>query len=1055
MEKIISYNTTPNKSINWKKLNELTTRESFEEFDANHCNWRNFKEIHILGSKRFFGKSTENLDDSEISTELWGVYCNDEKNWMLAIGDQITDIIQSLSRCGNELSVFDMRFTTSKRVDLSDLNSIKALSLPYNDNLESIIGLASLSNLLTLKLDNTQIEELPELSIFSQLKVLSIRNTKIKNLSLMKELNKLKYLDLANSCISECGFIDKTPLLEILNLKETNIVDLPEINGLTNLRILNCSYLNIKEVPIINKLTKLTMLNLGYTNIINLENAMLPISIRTLNLEGTAIKKIPEQVTKLINLRKLILCDMELDSLPADIINLNLEFNLMKRGFGICLNNTTIKNIDISLFEQPRTIIEAWFRQNGNEIDGARKANPLNEAKVVFLGDGGSGKSLSIQRILNDGEMVKNFDGSATPGISINSRSYIINNNHVLLHFWDFGGQEIMHSMHRMFLTKRTFYVVFVNARDNTQDERARYWLQNIKSFANSSKVLLVLNQMDQNPSAAVNEPALRELYPQLTQIVKMSATNFTSEQFTNFIQHNLLYEISDMSYISEPFLMSWKRLKGKLQSMEKYYIDAETFKSMAEECGVILKDDVRINLLDWFSDLGISFCYRDSSALSNYMVLRPDWITNAIYIILFNGIIRAKNGLIKHEDIHEILRIPQNGEPIAKRVFANISYSPIETEYVLGVIRKFRLSYRMNDEAEFIPMLCDRNENAITSNFTQNIDVLEFHMEYVYLPNNVLHRLMVEMRNDLVHKYVWLSGAVFCSNTMGLKALVKIEDNILKIYVKSDSDLYSANVYLGFIRNVIKNINESLGLNASETIVYKKDGEAEEYNYDYLAESYQHGNNFVYSRKLKSNISILDILNQTDGGINERKNKLIQDVIDSCACMQTNKIYWISSEDSRNTHIRDMLRSKGYIIADQTLSGKSATGKSAGELDLQIMETPDRPWAIYEALNLISFSNSEKENWKKHLSKLLDNYNPMGLPLAFLVSYVGCTKDNFKEFWLKYYTYLSQNCESKYSIQKVQERDDNNFYLRSAECVYDRAGLPTTIYHICVRLGD
>ena len=1054
MEKIISYRTTPSKSINWKKLNELTTRETFEEFDINNYNWKSFKEIHILGRRKIIEDNVE-VVDSEISGELCGVYCSREKDWAIVIGDKINNIIQCLSMCCDELSVLDIRFTNISRIDLTNLSGIKRLDLSYNDNLEVVIGLEVLSNLSTLDLKYTCIDNLPELSLFSHLKSISIRNTKIKNLSVKNKLKKLKYLDMANSYISNCDFIDKFPLLEILNVSGTNIVELPVLNDSLNLVLLNCSYLHIKELPLMDSLLKLRTLNLGYTDITTLEGIILPISIRSLNLEGTAIKVLPENVIKLVNLRKLILFDMELVSLPAEIINLNLEFNLKNRGFGICLHNTYIKNIDISIFEQPRAIIEAWFNQNGDESENIDDLNPLNEAKVVFLGDGGAGKSLSIQRMLNNGEMPKNFDGNSTPGISINSRYYTINNNHVLLHFWDFGGQEIMHSMHRMFLTKRTFYVVFVNARDNTQDERARYWLNNIKSFASGSKVLLVLNQMDQNPSASVNEPALRGLYPQLTQIIKMSATNFTLEEFVNTFQSNLLYEISNIPYINEPFLMSWRRLKGKLQSMEKYYIDAETFTKMGEECGVTVQDEVRVNLLDWFSDLGISFCYRDSSALSNYMVLRPDWITNAIYIILFNGIERANNGLIKHEDIHEILRIPQNGESKAKRVLDNISYSPIETEYVLGVIRKFRLSYRMNDEVEFIPMLCDKNENAIIGNFMDNNDVLEFHMEYVYLPNNVLHRLMVEMRNDLMHEYVWLSGAVFSSNTMGLRALIKIDDNTLKIYVKSENNLYSANVYLGFIRNVIKNINESLGLNAREIIIYKKDGEAEEYEFDYITESYQHGNKLVYSRKLKRNITILDILNQTDGGINERKNKLIQDVIVSCASMQSNKMYWSSSEDERNTYIRDLMRSKGYIVADQTLGGKSGTGKKAGELDLEIMETPDRPWAIYEALNLMCFSNSEKENWCNHLSKLLDNYNPMGLPFSFLVCYVGCTKDNFKEFWLKYYNYLSQNRASKYSIQRVQERDDNNFYLRSAECVYDRAGLPTTVYHICVRLGD
>ena len=115
--------------------------------------------------------------------------------------------------------------------------------------------------------------------------------------------------------------------------------------------------------------------------------------------------------------------------------------------------------------------------------------------------------------------------------------------------------------------------------------------------------------------------------------------------------------------------------------------------------CEVEADHTIRMQLLDWFSDLGISFCYSDSHQLANYMVLRPDWITNAIYIILFNGVKYAKNGIIDHNSLFELLSNKKNG----KRVL-QIEYSNSEIEYVLGVVRKFKLSYRLNDISEFIP---------------------------------------------------------------------------------------------------------------------------------------------------------------------------------------------------------------------------------------------------------------------------------------------------------------------------------------------------------------
>lgn len=113
--------------------------------------------------------------------------------------------------------------------------------------------------------------------------------------------------------------------------------------------------------------------------------------------------------------------------------------------------------------------------------------------------------------------------------------------------------------------------------------------------------------------------------------------------------------------------------------------------------------------------------------------------------------------------------------------------------------------------------MLCDRNEPDIVDEYMNRTEILEYQIEYKYLPLNVMHRLMVEMRNDIVIEYVWLTGALFEAKEMMLSALVKAEDNILKIYIKAGNKLFPASSYLGFIRNIVNNINRDMGLCVEE----------------------------------------------------------------------------------------------------------------------------------------------------------------------------------------------------------------------------------------------
>lgn len=182
---------------------------------------------------------------------------------------------------------------------------------------------------------------------------------------------------------------------------------------------------------------------------------------------------------------------------------------------------------------------------------------------------------------------------------------------------------------------------------------------------------------------------------------------------------------------------------------------------------------------------------------------------------------------------------------------------------------------------------------------------------------------------------------------------------------------------------------------------------------------------------------------------------KLVEDFIQAGLVMQSNYLYWNCSENDRNTYIRDYMRAKGYIVADQTLSGVSGSGKNAGELDLQIFRNTDEPWSVYEGVNLTGCNSTMIKYWNCHLEKLLDNYNPLGYPLMFLVSFLKCKKESFLENWKQYREHAEKYAPENYTLLESSVEQSTSLYMRRIRCLYSRGGMSTLVWHIFLRMGD
>ena len=1047
-----------------KLIRKLTTRYGVSR--ADKLAWEKIRCLSIVRTSEQHGLL------SNISNELTkGCYVDPTGAWVLLADDHDEKFQSYIDRCPAELEYLFVGTTKLTALTIPVFKSIRELYLVANQQLQEIHGLSALNSLESMRIRHGRIrtltlpaadglrilylynlwnlEEMNGLSNLSGLEDLTIRGTSLNTLSVASN-KMLRELSLyRNYHLKEIQGLSELTLLEYLDLSGTKITDTLNLSPYPGLRGLDISNSSFCGIQLDRKLEKLEYLDLRVAKFSGMDFLSNCPSVRELKLSGCSLRRIPEEIRQMKNLHTLLMCFMTLDELPDWLPELGLTIGTDYNA-GIDLKCTTVEGVDMSIFERSQEMILEWFQAQRE----AKTGKPLNEIKVVFLGDGSTGKSLSVARLLADGAMPADFDGEATPGIAIEDRSYELpDGRNVQVHFWDFGGQEILHCMHRIFLSDRTLYVVMINARNNTQDDQARYWLHNVSSFAPDCPVLLVLNQIDQNPNASINERSLKKLYPNLQQIIRLSALTFDQETFNQSLTQPMLEQIAGFKSLGTIFPPAWKMVMDKIRAMDGNYIRGDEYNQICKDSGVD-SQTLRLELLKWFNDIGVSFCCEKSTRLRDYVVLKPQWITNAIYTIIWNKRSDTANGMVDRDEIYRLLSA---SEDTVKQVRTDMTYKLEDVNYVLSITRQFRLSFPMDNGMEFLPMLCKANALPEADDFLEDPAVLEFRMEYDYLPHNVLHRLMVDMRRDLICDKVWFTGALLRQQYNKIDALVKSEGNVLSIYIKAGDAAHTAHTYLNTLRETLDAIHRDMGLKAPQTLVaYKLDDQTEYFPYDMVEGSRQNNVEAIYSTKFRRMIPIEDILNGTDSQVAQQKKKLVKDLTKACAQLQQNHMMYDTSEDNRNDTLRDALSNMDYYVLDQTHTGTGALGKRAGSLDLQLRYPDGSVWTNLEALNLKSDSDSQMKYWDKHLNKLMINYNGAGLPSLFLISYVNCDANRFNGICESYREHIRSYKHENFvfrseSLTDVPLRDGQYAWLRVLRGTYDLDGTPVTVYHYFV----
>tara|TARA_B100001059_G_scaffold229339_1_gene261816 strand:- start:32 stop:2407 length:2376 start_codon:yes stop_codon:yes gene_type:complete len=785
----------------------------------------------------------------------------------------------------------------------------------------------------------------------------------------------------------------------------------------------------------------LSVLSLSHNEIKNIDSRISNLDdLIYLDLSYNKIEVLPSELGDLKSLRILLLKNNEIQSIPVEFFKLGNDLDVLRLTYNP-LPTPDDSFHELTPKEQIQTLISI---QNSN-------LKALKEAKILVVGDERVGKTSIINRLLGN---LHNENEVSTQGIDISK----LNFNGYETHIWDFAGQELTHQTHQFFLTERSLYLYVVDAQKEDNQARDIHWFNTIKSYSQNSPIIVVVNHSDKNVNYQFDIQRYQNDF-EIVDVVKTSACNLNS--LTEEIKHKIGDSISklhtsierqlpNLPGINRELPENWHNVKN---AMSKYketqnVIDKSVFENLCIKEKVI-GTPLQSALLKILNSIGTVIAYPNDFRLKLNQILKPEWVTNAVYKIVRTP--SETPGLYSEEKISDIL---------------NDRYSHAHQQWLIDLLIKFELGFRLAETSDLlIPMrLPSVMPEFERRQYNQGLNLRFNYHRIGLLKQNVLPQLIVRMHtyvDENTSKY-WRHG-LFLKHEDCLGVVIADEPNqSIEVFLSERNE--NARVLLQWVRSNLEKIehaqikskdNDALPY-LEEVAIFDDDCEvATGYvSYQKLIRANKRGKETVdVEIKCTETGEIMDIeasvsklLGLYSRSVNGFTISEVTTVISNILLRLTDFKSKIlnETEDEISDRLRESLIATGYYVKDQSRGGLSGTGKGAGERDLILTNEYGQQGALIEALILKSLV---KKTLVSHYKKLIDNYNTQGNAFDFLITYAKVK--NFGTFWNKYITNFT-------NFDDVTDDYTDKHVLRVGQTYIDVEGIDEkrTIVHIVINFG-
>ncbi|CAO3407799.1 leucine-rich repeat domain-containing protein [Azospirillum largimobile] len=335
---------------------------------------------------------------------------------------------------------------------LSDLNSLQRLDCSYT-SVSDLSPLNDLNGLQQLDCSGTSMSDLSPLSGLNSLQQLICFNTPVSDLSPLSGLNSLQQLICFNTPVSDLSPLSGLSGLQRLDCSGTPVSDLSPLSGLSGLQRLDCSHIPVSDLSPLSGLSGLQELDCSDTSVGDLSPLSGLSGLQELNCSDTSVSDL-SPLSGLGGLQELYLCNVEIPGIPTAGV-------LSQDPYDNCLDRLRAHWADLAVGEEA-----------------------VPTVKLLLLGNGRVGKTQIARKLAG---LPFESESVSTHGIRI-GRIDLDGESQIRLHVWDFGGQDIYHGAHALFLSSPALLAV-VWAREvedepthtygglEFRNQRLPYWL--------------------------------------------------------------------------------------------------------------------------------------------------------------------------------------------------------------------------------------------------------------------------------------------------------------------------------------------------------------------------------------------------------------------------------------------------------------------------------------------------------------------------------------------------------------------------------------------------
>lgn len=577
--------------------------------------------------------------------------------------------------------------------------------------------------------------ELPELE------GLSFAGSHFVGLAKLATLSRLWWLDCSSTQVADLTALVGFSALVVLICSFTEVDDLAPLAGLSSLQYLDCSDTHVQDLSPLAGLGSLQWLFCSGCRLIDFSSALLNSqSLVHLSLYNTFVPGI-----------------------PAEVLSQSWDDN--------CLES-----------------LRAHFR----DLEAGTIAP--TDVKLVVLGNGRVGKTQICRRLRNE-----DYDDTipSTHGIKVGCASLPMQDGEepIKLHIWDFGGQDIYHGTHALFMkTNAVFMIVWTPEMENQRTHEhdgmvfrnypLAYWVDYVRHLGGKDVPVLIIQTRCDRPEdkadCPVPEPTLRAAFGNY-EVLRYSALNDRGRSALDEALQEAVRWLHDRQGIAT-IGAGRQRVKLRLESMrdadaavpaeQRQYrtITQEHFRqTCAEENGT---SDPRY-LLAFLHNAGLVF-YREG-LFDDRVVLDQQWALDAIYAV-FN-----------RKKCYKLLR-QQHGRFTRSLLDALVwqGYKPAEQELFLDMMQSCGICFvhkrgdeRLGIEAEYIapdllPEKCTL-ETALAEKWDASANYEEAEWEFDLLHQGLIRAILSRIGGEAgVSATYWQGGLCVFENSTRSHALIE-----------------------------------------------------------------------------------------------------------------------------------------------------------------------------------------------------------------------------------------------------------------------------------------